>query len=98
MKLAPLRLTQPTPNTKQTEAFSNNKALMLISPILIDKEIAKGSTVIAFIPREINDDSLAISAMTVDPLAISLSISLELINVNAFLLLDVSVYLLSGVS
>ena len=30
---------------------------MLISPKLLDKEIAKGSTVITLIAREINDDS-----------------------------------------
>jgi len=41
---------------------------MLISPILIDKEIAKGSTVIAFIPREINDDSPEQSSPVTIPL------------------------------
>jgi len=57
IKLAPLRPTQPTPATKQTEAFSTKKVLTLISPKLIDKKIAKGSTVFALIVREINDDS-----------------------------------------
>ena len=42
IKLAPLRPTLPTPETKQTEASSSKKALTLISPKLIDKEIARG--------------------------------------------------------
>jgi len=55
--LAPLRPTQPTPETKQTEASSSKKALTLINPKFIDKEIVKGSIIIALIVREINDDS-----------------------------------------
>ena len=47
----------PLPETKQTEASSSKKALMLISPKLIDKETAKVSAVIALIARETNDDS-----------------------------------------
>ena len=57
IKLAPLRPTQPTPATKQTEASSSKKALTLISPKLIDKKLAKGSTVIALVASEVNDDS-----------------------------------------
>ena len=58
IKFAPLWLTQPTLETKQTEASSNKKTLTLISLKLIDKEIAKGFTIIALIAREFNDDSL----------------------------------------
>jgi len=47
-----LQPTQPTPVTKQTEASSSKKALTLISPKLIDKGIARGSTVCT-IAREI---------------------------------------------
>jgi len=51
VKLTPLLPTQPIPETKQTEAFNSKKTLTLISPKLIDKEIAKGSTVVAFVVR-----------------------------------------------
>jgi len=57
IKLAPLRPTQPIPETKQTETYSSKKTLTLISIKFIDREIAKGSTIIALIVREINDDS-----------------------------------------
>jgi len=46
-----------THEIKQTEASSSKKALTLISPKLIDKEIAKGCTIVALIAREIIDDS-----------------------------------------
>ena len=45
------------PETKQIEASSNKKVLTLISPKLIDKEIAKGSTVVALVDREITNES-----------------------------------------
>ena len=50
IKLLPL-WPGPTPETKETEASSSKKALTLISPNLIDKEITKGSTVVALIAR-----------------------------------------------
>jgi len=55
IKLAPLRPGSP-PAIKQTEASSSKKTLIPISPKLIDKEIAKGSTVVA-LAREVTDDS-----------------------------------------
>jgi len=53
IKLALLRPTQPTPETKQTEASSSKKTLTLISPKLMDKEIAKKSIVVLLVAREI---------------------------------------------
>ena len=47
----------PTSETKQTEPSSSKRALTLISPKLIDKEIAKGSTVVALVAREVINDS-----------------------------------------
>jgi len=55
VKLASLR-PAPPPETKQTEA-SSSKVLTLISPKIIDKEIAKGSTIVVLIAREVTDDS-----------------------------------------
>ena len=55
-QIGPLQLTQPTSETKHTEASNSKKALTLISPKLIDKEIVKGSTV-ALVAREIINDS-----------------------------------------
>ena len=54
--LAPLRLGS-LPATKQTEASSSKKTLTLISPKFIDKEMAKGSTIVTLIAREVTDDS-----------------------------------------
>jgi len=51
------RSNQPIPEAKQTEASSSKKTLTLISLKLINKEIAKRSTIIALIAREITDES-----------------------------------------
>ena len=51
-----MRPTQPTPETKQAESTNSKEALTLISLKLIDKEIVKGSTVLALVAREVNDD------------------------------------------
>jgi len=48
--------------------LSASKALTLIGPKLIDKKIAKGSTVIALITKKTNDDS----PEQISPTAISL--------------------------
>ena len=56
VKLASLR-PAPSPETKQTDASSNKKALNLISPKTINKEIAKrGSLIVVFVAREVTDD------------------------------------------
>jgi len=54
VKLAPLRLVPP-PETKHTDASSSKKALTLISPKIIDKKIAKGSTIVVLVAREVTD-------------------------------------------
>ena len=45
------------PETKQTDASSSKKSLTLISPKIIDKKIAKGSTIVVLVAREVTDDS-----------------------------------------
>ena len=55
VKLAPVR-PAPPPETKQTNVSSSKNALTLISPKIIDKEIAKGSIVI-LVARKVIDDS-----------------------------------------
>jgi len=56
VKLASLRPV-PLPQTKQTDASSSKKASTLISSKVIDKKIAKRSTIIVLIAMEVTDDS-----------------------------------------
>jgi len=56
VKLASLRPAR-LPETKETEVSSSKKALTLISQKVIDKEIAKGSTIIVLVAREVTDYS-----------------------------------------
>ena len=60
VKLAPLR-SAPPPEAKQPDA-SNSKALNLISPKTIDKEIAK-ELMIVLVARQVTDDSSTLSSV-----------------------------------
>jgi len=58
----------PAPETKQTDATSSKKPLTLISPKIIDKKIAKGSTIVVLIAKEVTDDSQEQIPFTIVPI------------------------------
>jgi len=55
VNIAPLRPAR-SPETRQTDASSNKKALTLISLMIIDEEIVKGSMIVVLVVRKVTDD------------------------------------------
>jgi len=47
----------PPPDAKRLDAYSSKKALNLIGPKFLDKEIAKGSTIVILVARKITNDA-----------------------------------------